>query len=127
MMRLLPFPPGQWPTVHTGGARERLSPLKLSIPRDLLVAPGIAALGFRHRPPPRGPIHGASYLRHTVGMGQASEASQVISPLVPSTLKQKEEAGKLLPSVFENNPSCSLLAEWGLSDLPGGGDIAGLS
>ena len=54
-------------------------------------------------------------------MGQASEASQVISPLVSRTLKQEKEARKLFPSVFENDPSCSHLAEWGLSTSWGWG------
>ena len=104
--------------VHAGGTRSFSGALN---PKRPSVATCIAALGLRHRPRPGGPSHGTPYPHHRVGMGQASEASQVISPLVSRTLKQEKEARKLFPSVFENNPSCSHLAEWGLSDLLGVG------
>lgn len=69
--------------------------MELSVLRDLLVGTCRAALGLRHRPRPGGLIHGASYLCHTVGMGQSSEATLVISPLVLRTLSRKSR----LPSL----------------------------
>lgn len=109
------------------GSGEAWSFLEALDPRGASAATYEAALRLRDRPNPRDQWQGSRLHRRTRMGHRPQRPARSFHHSHPGLLKQEKAGHKPFSSVVENNPSCSHLAEWGLSGPHGGGHIPGLS